>query len=177
MLTKCYFLVSALYFRRLSLHKMRDTMFKQGILLPLIAILAVLCSTTASAMTEEEEEARYSACMKNALDPDSKQACWQESIEFWNGLLDDNYDIVQKACKKPQNENVSASLCGAKLFSTKRSWERYRDEMDTLISSLYDKTSSKAQILRFIREATKNQALAVEAMMQDLQQTQQETAQ
>ncbi len=172
-LTKCYFLVSGLYCRRLSLHRMRDIMFKQGIVLPLIAILAVLCSTTASAMTEEEEEVRYSACMKKASDPDAVQACKQESIRFWDGCLDDKYDIVKAACKKPRNENVSADLCGAKLLSTKRSWERYRDEMDTLISALYDKTSAKAHLLSFIREATKNQALAVEAMMQKLPEAQQ----
>lgn len=111
-LTKCYFLVSARYCMRLSLHKMRDTMFKQGIVLPLIAILAVFCSTTASAMNEEDEEARYSACIKQASDPAAAEACKQESIDFWDSYLNDKYGIVKTACKKPQNENVSASLCG-----------------------------------------------------------------
>lgn len=171
-LTKCYFLVSARYCMRLSLHKMRDTMFKQGIVLPLIAILAVFCSTTASAMNEEDEEARYSACIKQASDPAAAEACKQESIDFWDSYLNDKYGIVKTACKKPQNENVSASLCGAKLLNTTRSWERYRDEMDTLISALYDKTSAREHILSFIREATKNQALAVEAMTQKLSQAQ-----
>lgn len=147
-------------------------MFKQGIVLPVIAILTVLCSTTASAMTQEEEEARYSACIQKASDPDAVQACKKKSIDFWDGYLDEQYAIVKKACQKPQNENVSANLCGAKLLGTKRSWERYRDEMDTLISSLYDKTSSREHVLSFIREATKNQALAVEAMIQKLSQAQ-----
>ncbi|MDO4840290.1 MAG: hypothetical protein Q3990_06395 [Desulfovibrionaceae bacterium] len=149
-------------------------MFKQGIILPLIAILAVLCSTTASAMTREEEEARYSACLKKASDQDAVLACQKESTDFWSSYLDDQYDTVSEACKKPQNENVSSQLCGAKLLSMKRSWVSYRDEMDTIISALYDKTSAKGQVVSFIREATKNQALAVEAMMKNLQQPQQE---
>lgn len=151
-----------------------DTMLKQGIILPLIAILAVLCSTTASAMTKEEEEARYSACLKKASNQDAVLACQKESTDFWSSYLDDQYDTVSEACKKPQNENVSSQLCGAKLLSMKRSWVSYRDEMDTIISALYDKTSAKGQVVSFIREATKNQALAVEAMMKNLQQPQQE---
>ncbi len=133
-------------------------MSKPSLFLALLTAAFTAGAAPASCLTEEEDEAGYASCIEKASDPDSAALCQKTSLEFWDKQLEQNYDRLKDACSDPGNKNVSSSLCKAKLMSMQRSWQRYRDEVETVIIALHDADPAKIQTMKFIRQATKEQA-------------------